>query len=79
MEKGLRRLPDGQRRTLGLTFLWRRTRRITVFDTESGKAIANLGSPGDTDDIFYDKSRQRIYISGGDGTVGILQRTTTRQ
>ena len=26
------------------------------------------------DDFFYDKSRQRIYISGGEGFLGIFQR-----
>ena len=52
---------------------FRKPARIVVFDTESGRAIVNLDSPGDADDIFYDNSRRRIYISGGDGFIGILQ------
>jgi hypothetical protein len=52
---------------------FRKPARIVVFDTESGRATANLDSPGDADDIFYDGARQRIYISGGDGFVGIIQ------
>jgi hypothetical protein len=56
---------------------FRKPARIVVFDTESGRATANLDSPGDADDIFYDGARQRIYISGGDGFVGIIQQQDT--
>jgi DNA-binding beta-propeller fold protein YncE len=52
---------------------FRKPATLIVFDTESGKAVANLDSPGDADDIFYDDSRQRIYVSGGDGSIGIFQ------
>jgi len=52
---------------------FRKPARIGVFDTGSGRVTANLDSPGDADDIFYDSQRQRIYISGGDGFIGILQ------
>jgi DNA-binding beta-propeller fold protein YncE len=52
---------------------FRKPARIVVFDTESGKVVADLPSPGDADDIFYDGARQRIYISGGNGFVGIIQ------
>ena len=52
---------------------FRKPAKLAVFDTESGKNVANLDSVGDADDIFYDSSRQRIYISGGEGSIGILQ------
>ena len=52
---------------------FRKPAKLVVYDTESGKVIANLDSPGDADDIFYDGTRQRIYISGGDGFIGIIQ------
>jgi DNA-binding beta-propeller fold protein YncE len=52
---------------------FRKPAKLVVFDTESGKAVATLDSPGDADDIFYDNSRQRIYVSGGDGSIGIVQ------
>lgn len=28
---------------------------------------------GDTDDLFYDSSRKRLYVTGGDGYVDVLQ------
>lgn len=52
---------------------FRKPAKLTVFDTESGKVVTNLDSPGDADDIFYDGARQRIYISGGDGFISIIQ------
>lgn len=52
---------------------FRKPARLVVFDTESGKVVANLESPGDADDIFYDSSRRRVYVSGGEGSIGIFQ------
>ncbi len=52
---------------------FRNPAKLAVFDTESGKMVADLESPGDADDIFYDGTRQRIYISGGEGFIGIVQ------
>jgi hypothetical protein len=52
---------------------FRKPAKLTVFDTESGKVVTNLDSPEDADDIFYDGAKQRIYTSGGDGFIGIIQ------
>ena len=52
---------------------FRKPAKLSVFDTESGKVVTNLDSPGDADDIFYDGTRRRIYVSGGDGFIGIIQ------
>jgi DNA-binding beta-propeller fold protein YncE len=51
----------------------RKPAKLIVFDTESGRVVASLDSPGDADDIFYDATRRRIYISGGEGVIGILR------
>ena len=52
---------------------FRKPATLVAFDTESGKPVARLDSPADADDIFYDNSRQRIYTSGGDGSISIIQ------
>jgi DNA-binding beta-propeller fold protein YncE len=52
---------------------FRKPAKLTVFDTASGKSLANLDTVGDADDIFYDAARQRIYIAGGDGFLSIFQ------
>jgi len=46
--------------------------RLLVFDTESGKIIQSLPVVGDCDDVFYDKARKRIYASGGDGAISVV-------
>jgi DNA-binding beta-propeller fold protein YncE len=52
---------------------FRKPAKLSVFDTESGKEVAIVDSPGDADDIFYDDARKQIYISGGEGLVGVVQ------
>src|SRR5947208_6204039 len=51
---------------------FRKPAKLTVFDTESGKMVADLDSAGDADDIFYDSSRRRVYVSGGGGFLSIF-------
>jgi hypothetical protein len=51
----------------------RKPAKLIVFDTESGRSVGNLDIPGDSDDIFYDATRRQIYISGGEGVIGILR------
>jgi DNA-binding beta-propeller fold protein YncE len=50
----------------------RRPARLLVLDTETGKTVANLGSVGDADDIFYDAKAERIYVSGGAGAIRVF-------
>ena len=52
----------------------RRPAQLAVVDTRSGKPVSSAAIVGDTDDLFYDESRQRLYVIGGDGFVDILQR-----
>jgi len=47
--------------------------KLIAFDTESGKIVAALDSPGDADDIFYDPALKRIYVSGGEGFISVFE------
>lgn len=47
--------------------------RLLVFDTNTGKIIEKVPAVGDCDDVFYDKTRKRIYASGGDGAISVFQ------
>jgi hypothetical protein len=47
--------------------------KLIVFDTYSGKVISVLDIGKDSDDIFYDATKKRIYVSCGEGTVNIFQ------
>jgi hypothetical protein len=46
--------------------------RMVVFDTASGKPVANIQINGDTDDLFYDAARKRVYVSSGDGSIDVI-------
>src|SRR6266700_234675 len=53
--------------------------RLLVFDTVAGKQVAALefGKPGvvngNTDDLFYDSARSRIYLLNGLGSIDVFQ------
>ena len=46
---------------------------LIVFDSKTGKMVANVSAVGDADDLFYDAVHRRIYMSGGEGIIGIFQ------
>ena len=46
---------------------------LVVLNTDSGAVIAKIPTVGDSDDVFYDATRKRIYASGGEGTIVVLQ------
>jgi hypothetical protein len=50
----------------------RQPARMVVFDTASGKPVANIDISGDTDDLFYDPARKRVYVSSGDGSIDVI-------
>lgn len=46
--------------------------RLLVYDTESGRMITSVEIVGDTDDLFYDAAKRRIYVAGGEGFITVL-------
>ena len=50
----------------------RQPARLLVFDTVSGKRLATVSCVGDTDDLFFDARRQRVYVIGGQGYVDVF-------
>lgn len=51
----------------------RRPAKVLVFDTATGKESAAFDIVGDTDDLFYDAARKRLYVSGGEGFLDVFQ------
>ncbi|HEV2687744.1 MAG TPA: hypothetical protein VGV35_04295 [Bryobacteraceae bacterium] len=51
----------------------RRPAKLAVFDIKSGQMTTSVDGAVDTDDLFYDASRKRIYMSGGDGFVTVFE------
>jgi DNA-binding beta-propeller fold protein YncE len=47
--------------------------KLVVLKTESGKVIAKIDISGDSDDLFYDSKRHRIYAICGAGKIDIIE------
>ncbi|MFN7994470.1 MAG: hypothetical protein U0Q18_12765 [Bryobacteraceae bacterium] len=52
--------------------------RMLAIDMETGKQTDSVETVGDTDDLFYDASRNRVYVIGGQGFVDVLERKKNR-
>ena len=46
---------------------------MLVYDIDSGKVVAKLPIGGDTDDIFFDAARKRVYVICGEGRVDVFR------
>jgi hypothetical protein len=51
----------------------RKPAKLLVLNTDSGKTVAAVDCVGDTDDLFYDAATKRVYVSGGDGAISIIE------
>ena len=49
--------------------------RLAVIDTTSGHTVAVLPSVQDTDDLYFDVARKRVYMPGGQGFIYAFQMT----
>jgi protein-tyrosine-phosphatase len=50
----------------------RRPAKLLVFETESGRQVANVDIVGDTDDLFFDERSQRVFVIGGQGYLDVI-------
>jgi DNA-binding beta-propeller fold protein YncE len=53
----------------------RKPAKLVVFNTETGEAVASLPAVDRADDMAFDPTHKRIYVSGGDGFVGVYEQT----
>jgi len=56
-----------------LFIICRKPAGLLVLDTTSGSMVAKLPTVGDSDDLFYDQRRKRLYSSDGEGKVIVYQ------
>ena len=47
--------------------------RLLVFDTDSGKQVASAELAGNSDDLFYDASKSRVYVLTQMGFLEVFQ------
>jgi len=53
--------------------------RLLVLDTGTGKTLSDLEISGDSDDLFYDSRRKRLYVSCGEGIVDVIEQRDADQ
>jgi DNA-binding beta-propeller fold protein YncE len=46
--------------------------RLLALDIDSGKLLDSIEISSDTDDLFFDAKRQRVYVSCGQGFVDVI-------
>lgn len=63
-------LDEGAQRVI-VTF--RSPARLGVFSMHDGAAVANVETCGDSDDVFADAKRRRIYVVCGEGFVDVFE------
>jgi len=47
--------------------------QLAVFDTNSGRLVVALPAVQDSDDLYYDSARRRVYVCGGEGHITVYQ------
>jgi DNA-binding beta-propeller fold protein YncE len=47
--------------------------RLAVFDTNSGHLVAALPCVQNSDDLYFDAARKRVYVPGGEGHIDVFQ------
>jgi DNA-binding beta-propeller fold protein YncE len=52
----------------------RRPAVVLVYDIDSGKVVARQPVGGDTDDLFFDSARKRLYVVCGEGRIDVVRR-----
>jgi DNA-binding beta-propeller fold protein YncE len=51
----------------------RKPAKLLVLDTDTGKNVCSIGCCGDTDNVFCDSTKNRVYVSGGDGCITVVE------
>lgn len=51
----------------------RKPAHLVVIDTTSGKIVFNKPCSGDSDDVYWDAARKRIYVAGGEGYISVFE------
>jgi len=60
--------PDGKR----LLVAFRSPPRLGIFSIEDGASVASVETCGDSDDVFLDSKRHRVYVSCGEGFLDVF-------
>ncbi|MGH8140415.1 MAG: YncE family protein [Steroidobacteraceae bacterium] len=54
--------------------VFRHPARLVVFRAQDGKRLQALETCGDSDDLFVDSKRHRVYVTCGEGAIDVFSR-----
>jgi DNA-binding beta-propeller fold protein YncE len=52
--------------------VFRQPATLAAFDTQTGKKLHSIETCGDSDDVFFDSKRSRVYVSCGEGFIEVI-------
>jgi DNA-binding beta-propeller fold protein YncE len=52
--------------------VFRHPATLAAFDTQTGKKLYSIQTCGDSDDVFFDAKRSRVYVSCGEGFIEVV-------
>jgi hypothetical protein len=52
--------------------VFRHPATLAAFDIRSGKTLYSIETCGDSDDVFFDSKRSRLYVSCGEGSIEVI-------
>ena len=55
--------------------VFRHPSQVSVIDPHSGRTLASFATCGDSDDVFFDSKRQRLYVICGEGFVDVFSQS----
>jgi DNA-binding beta-propeller fold protein YncE len=53
--------------------VFRRPTRLVAYDDQTGRAVAEIETCGDVDDMFQDSKNRRVYVVCGSGAIDVLE------
>ncbi|HEX7882887.1 MAG TPA: hypothetical protein VF499_09125 [Afipia sp.] len=63
---------DAPSRTVAVVYRW--PARLALLDSETGGVRQDMATCGDSDDLFFDSQRRRLYVVCGSGAVDVFER-----
>jgi hypothetical protein len=58
--------------------VFRSPTRLAAYSAKEGVEQARIDTCGDSDDVFFDPKRERLYVSCGEGFIDVFQLRETR-
>jgi hypothetical protein len=58
--------------------VFRRPAHVQAYDMRTGRTLSGLDACSDSDDVFVDAKRHRVYVICGQGVVDTLEASTDR-